>query len=287
MVDQAGPTVGRRRLAGELRRHRTHAGLTMRQVATHLDCSAGKISRLEAGLIAPNVSDVRIMLALYGVDDQERDTLIEVARRARERAWWHAYTDVLPPESATFFGLEDGAAAISEYSVQLIPGLFQTADYARVLMESAFATDPDVIARRLELRLRRQQLLDRPGAPHLHVVLYEALLYDTMGHPDIAAAQLTRIVEAAQRPTVTVQVLPFTADAHPAKGAPFTMLRFANPSDPEIVYLEHSRLNTYLEDEDDVSFYSQAFGRIAGLSYPLADSMNAITAAITRIRGDA
>src|SRR5262249_28544407 len=158
VVDQAGPAVGRRRLAGELRRHRIHAGLTMRQVATHLDCSAGKISRLEAGLIAPNISDVRIMLALYGVEDQERDTLIEVARKARERAWWHAYTDVVPPESATFFGLEDGAAAISEYSVQVIPGLLQTADYARVLMESAVVTPPEIIARRLELRLRRQQL---------------------------------------------------------------------------------------------------------------------------------
>lgn len=285
VADQAGPAVGRRRLAGALRRHRTDAGLTMHQVARHLDCWTGKISRLEAGLVAPNVSDVRVLLALYGVEDHERDALLEMARLAREKAWWHAYTDVVPPESARFFGLEDGSAAISEYGVQLIPGLLQTAEYARALMESAPDATPETIKRRLELRLRRQQLLDRPAGPQLHVVLYEALLHDIVGSVAVTATQLTRIVEVTQRPNVTVQVLPFTAGAHPGKGSPFTILRFANPSDPEIVYLESPRQNIYVENQDDVGFYSHAFDRIKKLSYSPGNSVDAITAAVTRIGG--
>lgn len=277
VVDQVGPAVGRRRLGAELRRHRTAAGKTMRQVADHLNCSAGKISRLEAALVAPNVSDVRIMLDYYGVSGAERDALVAVARQAREKAWWNDYSDVVPPDSARFFGLEDGATVIKEYSVGLVPGLLQTPEYVRALTSCASpAADPVQVERRVELRLRRQHLLHRPDPPQLHVVMDQTVLYDPVGGDLAASRQLAYLAEVAGLPYVTLQVLPANVGEHPGKSVRFSILRFWDPADREIVYLEQPRANTYLDGADDLNFFSGAFDRICELALSADESLKAV-----------
>ncbi|HST63819.1 MAG TPA: Scr1 family TA system antitoxin-like transcriptional regulator, partial [Mycobacteriales bacterium] len=156
------PAVGRRRLAQELRRLRSAAGLTITEVAGRLECSAGKISRIETGTVSAQATDVAAMLDLYGVAGSQRATLADLVRAARRRAWWQDYADVVPAGSSRFFGLEDGAARIEQHAGPLVPGLLQTPAYARAIVTAAAEVPPADVERRIALRLRRQELLTRP-----------------------------------------------------------------------------------------------------------------------------
>jgi transcriptional regulator with XRE-family HTH domain len=253
------PAVGRRRLAQELRRLRSGAGLTIADVAGRLECSAGKISRIENGVVGAQPTDVQAMLDLYGVDSAERAALVELVRTARRRAWWHEYADVVPARSSRFFGLEDGAATIDQHAGAMIPGLLQTEAYARAVASSPSAVRPGDVERRVELRLRRQQLLHRPDPPRVHVLLDEAALHREVGGPKVTAGQLDRLTELAGAPHVTLRVLPFGAGAYPALGIAFTVFGFADPSDGRVAYLEQLAGNTLLESAAEVDVYAGAF----------------------------
>jgi len=263
MQDTGSPAVGRRRLAQELRRLRSAAGLTIFEVADRLECSAGKVSRIETGAVGVRVQDVRDMLDLYGVSGTQREDLVDLVRLARQRAWWNDYTDVVPADSARFYGLEDGAAAIQQHSVALIPGLLQTPAYARALISAAAGVPAEVIERRIELRLRRQRLLARPQPPRLHVLLDEAALHRLVGGPEVMAGQLDHLVEVAGLPDVRLQVLPFTVGAYSAVGVAFTVFGFADPADPQVVYLEQFTRNTLLERAEEADRYTAAFAGAA------------------------
>ena len=257
------PAVGRRRLAQELRRLRSRAGLTIADVAGRLECSAGKISRVENGVVGAQPTDVQAMLDLYGVDGAERCALVELVRMARRRAWWHEYADVVPAQSSRFFGLEDGAATVDQHAGAMIPGLLQTEAYARAVASAPSATRPNDIERRVELRLRRQQLLRRPDPPRVHVLLDEAALHREVGGPEVTAGQLDRLAEFADAPHVTLQVLPYGAGAYPALGIAFTVFGFADPADGRVAYLEQLAGNTLLESAAEVDVYATAFAESA------------------------
>src|SRR5262245_25354830 len=175
------PAVSRRRLAKELRRIRRARDLTMQDVADYLEVSAGKISRLETAQVTARVQDVRGMLDLYKIDGPQREELLKLVRQSRKKAWWDAYTDLVPPDAATFYGLENGAARIDQYSIALVPGLLQTSDYARTLISPTSGVDGSLAKRRLELRMRRQQILKGDDAPEYHVILDEAVLRRVIG----------------------------------------------------------------------------------------------------------
>jgi len=271
-----GPAVGRRRLAAELRRLRTAANKTIHDVAEALECSAGKISRIETAMVSARLQDVREMLDLYAVGGTERDDLLNLVRRARQRAWWHEFADVVPPQSATFFGLEDGAASIAEHQVVLVPGLLQTAEYARALLNAPRPLSPDTVSRRLELRLRRQKLLDGSDVPTYHAVLDEAVLHRVVGGQQVMAAQLRHLVDMAERPRVTIQVLPFDTDVHTGLGMAFVIFRFADPTEPEIVYLEQLTGNSYVEQPADVGIYLSTFADACERALTPEDSVRAI-----------
>src|SRR5580700_3740582 len=136
------PTIRRRRLALELRRLRETAGLTCEQVAEHLECSASKISRVETGRVSVSPRDVRDMLDLYDVPGEQRESLVQLARDSRQKGWWHAYSDTMMPQFATYLGLESAASEIRIYEVSLIPGLLQTEDYARAVIRSGMMSSP-------------------------------------------------------------------------------------------------------------------------------------------------
>src|SRR5829696_7959481 len=165
------PTGRRRRLGAELRRLREAAGLTIDKVAEELECSPSKVSRIETGQVSATPRDVRDMLGLYRVDDARREAMVQVAREARQRGWWQKFVDV-PDGVPAYVGLETAATSIDVYMSLIVPALLQTPDYARAVI-GAVRPDlpPSEIDRRVELRLRRQDLLDQERPPRMRVLL--------------------------------------------------------------------------------------------------------------------
>lgn len=273
---EVGPAVGRRRLAVELRRLRVAAGLTIQDVARTLECSVGKVSRVETGLVTARIQDVRELLDLYAVPESERGELLDLVRLSRKKAWWHAYSDVVPPESAKYYGLEDGAATIREYASLLVPGLLQTQAYATTLMSAALDVEPRVRQRRIELRMRRQQLLTRDDPPSVEVILHEPVLYNTMTGKDVMAGQLTQLMETARAPHISIRVLPMAAGPHEAAGTPFTIFGFASPEDPSVAYHEQPTRNTLIDQKEELAWYERAFTQAAKLALSPKRSIEAI-----------
>jgi transcriptional regulator with XRE-family HTH domain len=253
-----GPVVGRHLLAADLRRHRLAAGRTIDDVARHLECSPAKVSRMETGAVKVGAQDLRAVLELYDLSDTERDALFALVRESRTRGWWQQFGDVVPPGSARFYGLEDGASTIGQHTASLVPGLMQTRAYARALIGSVRGLPQELVERRVELRMRRQQLLDRARPPRLDVVLDEAVLWRSIGGPAVMAEQLLRLVELAERPSVTVRVLEFSRGAHPAAGVSFTVFGFGEPPAERVVFREQLDANSFLDEPDQVALYTAA-----------------------------
>ena len=183
------------------------------------------------------------MLDLYEVTGPVyRDELLEMARRATERGWWQSYGGVVPVALGNLIGLETEAATIRTYEPELVPGLLQTADYARAVIRAGRPGDTvQEIDRRVEVRLERQEVLTRtdPPPPKVSVVLNEGVLARRVGGPEVMRAQLEHLTRERDRANIIIQILPFSSGAHPAMVGPFTMLTFLDPADPGVVNVEN------------------------------------------------
>ena len=193
------PTMRRRRLARELARLREDRGMTIREAAGALEWDPSKLSRVEGLQRGIIVRDVRRLLDLYQVTDEaQREALFELARQARQRGWWQAYADVMPSEYATLIGLEAEAAEIRTYQPELVHGLLQTEDYARAVIRAGRPGDTAAeVDRRVEIRMTRQQILDRDDPPRVRVVLNEGAVRRLVGGREVMRAQLA---QAGRRP---------------------------------------------------------------------------------------
>lgn len=222
-----GPLIRRRELGGRLRTLRVNAGMTIEQVASRLLCSPSKVSRMETGFRAVTLRDIRDLCNLYQVTDtSQRDYLMELGREGRRQGWWQTY-DV---PYGTYIGLEADATSICSHEITVIPGLLQTADYARALLEAVSpVSDPQRIEQRVTIRLTRQRILSQQDPPNFHVIIDEAALRRIVGHPAVMKAQLDHIVERSSLPNVTIQVIPYDAGAYPALDSSFTILEFPVP----------------------------------------------------------
>jgi transcriptional regulator with XRE-family HTH domain len=261
MPTRPGPTVQRRRLGIELRRLREAAGKTIDEVAHVLECSDSKVSRIENGQVSASPRDVRDMLEFYGVDAERRDELVEFARTARKKGWWEAYNDTL---LVPLVGLEVAANRILVYEPRVVHGLLQTRDYASALIR---AVQPDLseqqVQRQVELRMTRQQLLERDDAPELHFVLEECALRRPVGGLSVWRRQLQHLEAVmASTPSLTLQVLPLTVGEHAAMDGAFIIYQFSDSIDPNVVYCEHASIDMYVESPDQVESYKMAFERI-------------------------
>lgn len=267
-----GPTVRSRRLGIELRRLREAAGLTTEQVALSLECSHSKISRIETARVSATPRDVRDMLELYEITGQQRESLLQLAREARQQGWWHSTYGDLPV--GALVGLEDAAASIRQYSEQLIPGLLQTKEYARAVLH-AIRMDLSVeeVERRVELRMARQGLLSRDDPPTLWAILDEGALRRQVGGPDTMRDQLEHLADTASQANITLQVLPFTAGEHVGMDGSFTIVGFPEPADPDVVYLEHTTSDAYEEDSKTVRFYADMFDHLRATALRPQDSI--------------
>jgi transcriptional regulator with XRE-family HTH domain len=251
----------------ELKRLRESAGLTQEDVAGQLDWHPTKIMRIETGRTAPHPNDVRVMLGLYGVADSGvLAGLLKLAKDARQRGWWYSYKDVLLSRFELFLGLESEADSIRDFELSMIPGLLQTDDYARELIRGLMAFDAAEIERRVELRMARQQILDREDAPHLWAILDEAAVHRVVGGKAIMKAQLLHLANSAEHGRTTIQVLPFSAGPHPGQTGPFIILGFAEPIEPEVVYMETVGGNLYVDKSEEVRLFSTVFDQLRAVA---------------------
>jgi transcriptional regulator with XRE-family HTH domain len=259
-----GPTVLRILLGAQLRRLREAKRITLEDAGKMIRASHSKISRLETGRVGFKDRDITDLLTFYGVTDEaERETLRALARRANTPGWWHDYSDILPSWFEAYLGLEGVATQIRAYEVQFVPGLLQTEEYARAVTLLGHDTAPPrEIERRVRLRMTRQAVLDRPDPPNLWAVLDEAALRRPPGAPTLMKGQLEHLVEMAQRVNVTIQIIPFQAGGHSAAGGPFSILRFAEPDLPDVVYLEQLTSALYLDKPEAVDSYLKVMERV-------------------------
>ncbi|MGW1714783.1 MULTISPECIES: helix-turn-helix domain-containing protein [Streptomyces] len=279
------PSVLRMILGRQLEELRTRAGLTYEDAGVAIGVSHSTIRRMEAAKVARlRLPDVEKLLQTYGVtDQQEIDTFLKSVREANKRGWWHNYRDVLPDWFAAYLSLEQAALQIRAYESQFVPGLFQTADYARALLgagnphASSEATD-----RRVALRLRRQELLTREAPPRVWIVMDETVLRWPVGGPEVMRAQIDHLIAMNALPHVTLQIMPFGNGPHPAmRAGAFHLFRFRAPELPDIVYLSGLVGAVYLDKADDVVVYREALDRLGAQSAP-ARKTEAILGAIRK-----
>jgi transcriptional regulator with XRE-family HTH domain len=271
------PTVRRKRLGIELRRLRENALLSCEEVGQTLDCSGSRISRIETGGINVKPGDVRELLEIYGVTGTEAESLVQLAREARQKGWWHTYGQTLPPWFEAFIGLEAEAVRQRDFQAMVIPGLFQTEDYAHAVIRAApNAASVKDIERLVQLRMERQAILDQPTPPDLWVVLSESVLRVQVGGPDVMRVQLSRLIELAEQPNVTLQVLPFSTAALVQPISPFTILEFPEAADPTVVYLEHLTGSLFIEREAEVDRYTVVFDHLRAEALGTSQSVDLI-----------
>jgi transcriptional regulator with XRE-family HTH domain len=277
MAASPSPTVRRKRLGIELRRLREQADLTCEDVGHRLDCSGTRISRIETGRISIRPGDVRELLEIYGVTGTEADLLVQLAREARQKGWWHTYGRALPAWFEAYVGLEAAAVRFRDFQSMVIPGLLQTEDYARAVLRAApYPGSADDIDRQIALRMERQNILVQPSPPDLWLVLTESVVRVQIGGPSVMRLQLRRLIDVAERPIVTLQVLPFTTTAHVHPISPFTILEFPDAADPTIVYTEHLTGSLFLEADEEVSRYTVVFDHLRAEALSTVASMDLI-----------
>ncbi|MFD0970683.1 helix-turn-helix domain-containing protein [Plantactinospora endophytica] len=270
-----GPTAVRILVGAQLRRLREERGLTRAEAGEPIRASESKISRMELGRVGFKERDVLDLLSLYGVDDeQERAVLLTRVREANTSGWWHPYSDVTPNWFQRYLGLEATATLIRTYEVQFVPGLLQTEDYARAVVRLGHGSaKEDEVARRVRLRLERQQVLSRPDPPKLWAVVDEAALRRPVGGPQVMRDQLEALLAIVTKmPNVRLQVIPLAAGGHAAAGGAFTILRFPQPDLADLVYIEQLTSALYLDKREDVDCYFEAVNRLFVEAAPIKDT---------------
>ena len=281
-----GPTVRRRRLGTELRKLRESNGFKLEDVAAQLGVAPSTLSRIETGKAPTKSAYLNQMLEMYGVSDYEqRQVLVDMAREGHRKGWWAAYDDVLPSGFDIYVGLEAETAAVRGYEISVVHGLLQIPDYARAVLREMFPRHAaEQIDRLVDLRIERQRRLDDDPPLELWAILDEAVIRRPVGGTRVMCAQLEHLLAMAERPGLTVQILPFACGAHAGHGGPFTILAFPNRSDSEVSYVESVAGIIYLEKDRDVRLRAEAFDRLRAAALAPAASADLIAQAAHELR---
>jgi transcriptional regulator with XRE-family HTH domain len=271
-MDGAGDssTVRRILLGTVLRKLREGRNVSMKEAGYHIRGTESKISRMETGKVSFKERDVADLLTLYGVTDaKEREQIVNLVNEANTLGWWHTYSESLPNWFEAFVGLETAASIVRTYELQYIPGLLQCPEYVRSVVRANRSLSQDEVERRLvehgpeHRRARTVQ----------HVL---AALRRPMGGVESMGPQIEYLIEKADQPNVTIQLLPFSVGAHAAEGGAFAMLRFAEQELPDVVYLEHLTGAQYLDRPEDVEQYARVMDRISVDALTPEDTLHAL-----------
>jgi hypothetical protein len=260
------------------------------EVARGLGWSTSKVSRYELGRSTLPLDEVEKMLDFYGVTDPERGQLLSLAREANERGWWEDYADALPDEYQAFIGLEAEAASAATWSVDIVPGLLQTEDYARQLhlgYQAVVPMPPGIIDTRVKVRMIRQRVLTRDPPLELSVVLDESVLFRSIGEPRLMYAQLQHLLQMANLPTVELRILPMSKERIAANS--FTILGFNSIGGVgglrDVVNTESVvGSDLYVEGETDTYFHRLVFQSLVNASLSSSESQVLIQQTSERLR---
>ncbi|MFF7187566.1 helix-turn-helix domain-containing protein [Streptomyces sp. NPDC008222] len=273
---RAAPTVGQVVLGRRLQELREVAGLKREEAAQVLRVAPATVRRMETADVALKIPYVQVLLTRYGVPDEEIAAFVRLAEEANRPGWWQRYHDVLPDWFSLHVSLEGAARIIRSYEPHFVPGLLQTEDYARAVLEAGTVGQvrPQDIERHVALRLARQELLTRPDAPRLWVIMDETVLRRPVSiRSEVMRDQLDRLLEASADPGITLQVAEFAAGPHPGTYTPFVLFRFREPELPDMVYSEYLTGALYLDSRAEVAMHLEVL-----------DHMSAKAASVQRTR---
>ncbi|WP_405815630.1 helix-turn-helix domain-containing protein [Streptomyces sp. NBC_01390] len=265
---RSAPTVGQVVLGRRLLDLRERAGLRREEAARVLRVAPATVRRMEMAEVALKIPYLQLLLKSYGVSDDEADAFVQLAEDANQPGWWQRFHDVLPGWFSMHVSLEGAASLIRQYEPHFVPGLLQTEEYALGVLQSGAIgqTRPEDIERHVALRMERQSLLTREGAPRLWVVMDETVLRRPVGGPEVMRAQIDTLLEATNLPNVTLQVAPFLSGPHPGTYGPFVLFRFAVPELPDMVYSEYLTGAIYLDSRTEVATHLEVMDRMAAQS---------------------
>ncbi|MBO2457788.1 helix-turn-helix domain-containing protein [Actinomadura violacea] len=284
----AAPTVRRRRLGIELRRLRERLGGTVEEIAARLDWSPSKLSRIENARIGVRVSDVRLLLESYRVGEGHKGEVLALAQAATEQGWWAEYRDVMAGEFGTFVALEDEARTAFSFQTYAVPGLLQSRDYAHRILSSGRAIAVSTrrqIERRVDLRMRRQEVLRRDDPMTLSAVIDESVLLRAIAGRDVMQAQMLALLEVAALPNVRIHVLPLDVEREPIFADDFTLLDFAPAYDvtfPDVVYLENLSTTAVLQRDEVTHMYRLSWESLSSVCLSVDESLRRISRAAER-----
>jgi len=291
MVRRHDPLFQRRRLRSELRRLRVRRGVTQKAAAQDLEWSPSKLVRIETGVVGISLTDLRALLAYYGVTDNNQiGDLVEAARDSRKPAWWSQYKDLLDPRFLELLSYENSASVIRDFNPLLLPGLMQTEDYARALIKEQVDVSPSVEERLVQARLERQKLIYSDERPEMFFILDEAVLRRSIGGRDAMVRQTQHLRNLAELPRVHIQLVSFDVGAYSGLWGPFVIFdltddRYDDLTESEfLVFLENSG-GDYLfrDDPQQSSRYVERFIRLEEIATPKVDIFNLLDDAISRL----
>jgi transcriptional regulator with XRE-family HTH domain len=243
-------------LGKRLQELREASGLSREEAAKVLRVASATVRRMEMAEVALKIPYVQVLLDTYGVPEEEAAAFVRLAEDANQPGWWQRFHDVLPDWFSLYVSLEGAARIIRSYEPHFIPGLLQTEDYARAVLEAGTIgqTSPESVERHVSLRMERQRLLEGDDPPHLWVIMDETVLRRPVSmRGEVMREQLDRLLEYAERDRVTLQVAEFAAGPHPGTYAPFTLFRFAEPELPDMVFTEYLTGALYLDSRREVA----------------------------------
>lgn len=277
--DDISPVVPRRRLRTELRKARLDAGQTQSDVAVAMDWSLSKVIRIEAGTVSISTNDLKALLRHYKIVDPARtEELIALAKAARDRTWWSEYRDVATSGLLQLIGFESAASVRRNFEPLVIPGLLQTREYARAIIHALDdGIAPDRVEALVEIRMKRQELVDRPNPPQLFFILDEAAIRRVTGDPDLMRRQLRHLMEVAEKPNVMIEVVPFSAGVHPGMRGSFVVLEFPDPADDDVLYVEDAEGGLVVrEDQEEIQTYREIFEQLGDVALKPKESLSHI-----------
>ncbi|MER7166457.1 helix-turn-helix transcriptional regulator [Micromonospora sp. NPDC000207] len=264
------PTIQRRRLGNALRRAREAAGKSPDEAAEVIDSASSKISRLELGQSGIRLTDLKLLLDLYGVTGEEVEPLRELARAGRQRGRWSGYRNVVPDWFRQYLDLEADAAEIRWYQPEVVPGILQTEPYIRAMI------DGEDVEQQITVRLERQKVIDRPDGPELNFILSESALRRDLGDRAAMREQLSHIATLGKRPNVTIQVFPLDAETYVVASFNFIILRFGEEIASDVVYLETFTDADYLDGPEALRAYNRLWDGLRAAALGPAESRRLI-----------
>ncbi|MEV4756547.1 helix-turn-helix transcriptional regulator [Micromonospora sp. NPDC049559] len=288
---EVGSSVPRRQLGRMLREAREQAGWGVDHAAEQFEWSRHKMYRIEQGATSVRSLDVDQMCRIYGVADDKREAMVGLAKETKAKGWWHSYGEVIPSWFELYVGMESAASAIRTYDTTLIPGLLQTADYARAIIQNRPGLTERAVRDAVALRMQRQDILTRtkPAPPMLEVMLDESVLLRPIGDADAWREQLNHLIDTRRAYNISVRVLPLSIGPHRGTdtGSGFTLLDFPSvgmrPPEPTTVYVELLTGALYLEKPDEVTAYDAVWEALREAAWSVEESASRIAAAIREI----